>query len=308
MPIALRHRSFAPHERVKVSICSITYNHRDYIEACLEGFLDQACEFRVEIVIHDDASNDGTAAIIRDYAARHPTIIRPILQSENQYSRGVNPYYAHVFPAARGDYIALCDGDDYWSDPAKLARQAAVLDAEPGTVLTYGPVRAISHSGAVIDGYQGGAERDLSPEELKAALPINTLTACFRNIFRNAPAPEFLRNSPIGDLTVWGMLGSRGAGRYLPDLLPANYRMHEGGVMSLMPQRKRLLMTALAQLNLAAHHTGNGDDEAGRRALRSAVRFVNETGLVQFADLDVEGKSPWHLLRLWRENRRRSRG
>lgn len=294
--VALRDRCFDDDVKVCVSICCITFNHREYISACLEGFLDQRCDFRVEIVIHDDASTDGTAEVIRDYAARYPTIFRPILQQENQYSKGVNPYYAYAFPAACGTYIAICDGDDFWADPDKLTRQVAVLDLEPGTVLTYGPVTAFTAEGTVPD-YLGGATRDLTAEELKAATPINTLTTCFRNVFRFAAPPLFLRNSPIGDLTVWGMLGHYGAGRYLPDLLPAHYRMHEGGTLSLLPRQQQLLMTAVAQLNLAGYHSVHGDSIASRRAISQTVSVLAEAGMVELTLFEVLG--------LWRRGRGR---
>jgi glycosyltransferase involved in cell wall biosynthesis len=107
IPRALRDMAFGPDDPVKVSICSITFNHAPFIRDCLEGFLDQVRDFRVEVVIHDDASTDGTADILRDYATRYPQVFRMILQTENQWSKGVNPYYAYVFPQARGEYIAL---------------------------------------------------------------------------------------------------------------------------------------------------------------------------------------------------------
>ena len=86
MTAPLRDREFGKDEPVKVSICAITFNHQDNIVQCLEGFLDQVSDFRIEVLIHDDASTDGTADIIRDYATRYPTIFRTILQTENQYS------------------------------------------------------------------------------------------------------------------------------------------------------------------------------------------------------------------------------
>lgn len=302
MPIALRHKTFTENDPIVVTICCITYNHQAFITDCIEGFLDQECDFRVEVVIHDDASNDGTTKIIKDYAARHPTVIRAILQNENQYSKGVNPYYAYVFPAALGNYIAICDGDDYWSDPAKLARQVAVLDDEQETIITYGPVRAITESGES-DAYCGGAKRNLSQAELKGAHPINTLTTCFRNIYRDAPPPAFLRNSPIGDLTVWGMLGYHGSGRYLADMPPANYRIHEGGVLSLMAPNKQLMMTALAHLNLAAYHNEQSDIDATKQSLIRVMDYINETGIVRFYDVNIDDMSFRNTLRLW--NRRR---
>ena len=265
----LRDRTFSPDDPVRLSICSITFNHAPFIRDCLEGFLDQVCDFRVEVVIHDDASTDGTAEIIRDYANRYPLVFRPILQRDNQFSKGVNPYYAYVFPAARGEYIALCDGDDHWADPGKLAAQVALLDREPGVALTYGRTDALS-DGGLIRGYRGGAERDLSAEELKSCGGINTLTACFRNVF-GGPPPRFLCQSPIGDLTVWAVLGHHGSGRFMPDLPPTVYALHPGGILSQAPRGRQVFMLVIALLNIAAYHAEQGDARASRTCIRKVV-------------------------------------
>ena len=110
--------------------------------------LDQCCDSRVEILTGDDASTDVAAAIIRDHAARYPTIFRTVRMTEDQFSTGVNPFFGHVFPAARGDSIAICDGDDFGADPVKLARQAAMLDAESGIAPRFGRVRGLDETGA----------------------------------------------------------------------------------------------------------------------------------------------------------------
>ena len=276
-PVPLRDRSFVQDQAVKLSICCITFNHAAFIATCLDGFLDQCCDFRVEILIYDDASTDATAAIIRDYAARHPTIFRASLMTENQFSKGVNPYFGHVFPAARGEYIAICDGDDYWADPVKLARQAAVLDAEPGIALTFGPVRGIDEAGADTP-YCGGATRDLTAAELKAAVPINTLTACFRNIFRDAPVPLYVRTATIGDLMVWAMLGYHGSARFLPDLAPAFYRLRSGGLISMQGRDRQIMMTAIAQMHLAGYHLEQNDARAMEAAMVSMAALFNANG------------------------------
>ena len=119
-----------------VSICSITYNHAPYIRQCLDGFLMQNTKFKYEIIIHDDASTDGTAEIIKEYVEKYPNLITPIFQKENQYSKGVRGFYVRfVYPRAKGKYIALCDGDDYWTDPLKLQKQVDFLEANPEYVI-----------------------------------------------------------------------------------------------------------------------------------------------------------------------------
>jgi glycosyltransferase involved in cell wall biosynthesis len=114
-----------------VSICCITYNHEKYIQQCLEGFLIQKTTFLFEILIHDDASTDRTADIIREYETKYPDIIKPIYQTENQYSKGVIVSAVYNWPRAKGKYIALCEGDDYWIDSYKLQKQVDFMEANP---------------------------------------------------------------------------------------------------------------------------------------------------------------------------------
>lgn len=113
-----------------VSVCCITYNHEPYIEDALEGFLIQETDFPFEILIHDDASTDRTADIIREYEATYPSIIKSIFQKENQYSKGKKPSLFN-FERANGQYIAMCEGDDYWVDPCKLQKQISFLENAP---------------------------------------------------------------------------------------------------------------------------------------------------------------------------------
>ena len=273
---ALRHRSFGE-EPVTVSICCIAFNHGPFIAQTLEGFLDQRCDFRVEVVVYDDASSDDTAAVIADYAARYPTIFRTLLRTENLFSKGVNPYFAYVFPAARGEFIAICDGDDYWQDPAKLAIQMAALRDDPGLALTYGTVQGVDEAGTPLP-YAGGVEHDLTPVELKRAPSINTLTAVFRNIFQGKPVPLYIRTATIGDLMVWGMLGHHGAGRFLPGLRPACYRLRAGGLISMQGREQQIMLTAVAQMHLAAWHSDMGDAAAAKDSMRAMAFLYNATG------------------------------
>lgn len=119
-----------------VSICCATYNHKPFIAEAIEGFLMQQTSFPVEILIHDDASTDGTAAIVRSYEARYPWLIRPIYQSENQYSKNV--HVAHLnYARANGNYIALCEGDDAWTNPLKLEKQIGLMGKYPECQISF---------------------------------------------------------------------------------------------------------------------------------------------------------------------------
>ena len=112
-----------------VSVCVQTYQHADYIRDCLDGILMQVTDFPFELLLHDDASVDGTVEICREYAEKYPEIIKPIFQKENKYSQGICPFTEYQIPRARGKYIAFCEGDDYWTDTQKLQKQVEILDA-----------------------------------------------------------------------------------------------------------------------------------------------------------------------------------
>lgn len=131
--------------RPKVSIVMITYNHAHYVRKAIEGVLMQKVNFSYEFLIHDDASTDETANIIREYQKKYPQVIKPIYQTENQYSKGVD-VEKYNYNRARGHYIALCEGDDYWIDEYKLQKQIDFLENNPTYIGVY-------HNVYVIDEY-----------------------------------------------------------------------------------------------------------------------------------------------------------
>jgi Glycosyltransferases involved in cell wall biogenesis len=119
---------------ILVSVSCITFNHEKYIAEALESFIMQKTRFNYEILIHDDASTDRTADIIREYEKKYPDLIKPIYQKENQYSKDVDVDDLNT-ERAEGKYIALCEGDDYWTDPLKLQRQVDYLESHPDCTL-----------------------------------------------------------------------------------------------------------------------------------------------------------------------------
>lgn len=134
-----------------VSIICITYNHEPYIRQCLDGFMMQKTNFPFEVLIHDDASTDKTADIIREYEARYPDVIKPIYQTENQYSKGVKIGLTYLYPNAKGKYIAECEGDDYWTDPLKLQKQVDFLDSNSSCGLVYTNIDTLFQNSKKID-------------------------------------------------------------------------------------------------------------------------------------------------------------
>ena len=130
-----------------VSIACITYNQEKYIHQCLDGFVMQKTNFKIEVVIHDDASTDNTPSIIREYCNNYPDLFVPILQTQNKYKEGKGILVPYVYPKCRGKYIALCEGDDYWTDPYKLQKQVDFLEANPEYGMCYTKVLQYCQSG-----------------------------------------------------------------------------------------------------------------------------------------------------------------
>lgn len=129
---------------IGVSILCLAFNHEEYIRDAIEGFLSQKTTFPIEIIINEDCSTDNTAAIIHEYEVKHPDIIKPIYHKKNVYSQGININVEYMLPLASGKYVALCDGDDYWTDPYKLQKQYDALEASPSCNMCLHRVNDIS--------------------------------------------------------------------------------------------------------------------------------------------------------------------
>jgi len=276
-----------------VTVCCTTYNHESYVREAIESFLVQETEFPFEIIIHDDASTDGTAAIIQEYAEKYPRLIRTIIQTENQYSKAglINPRL--VFPMAAGKYLALCEGDDYWTDRRKLHKQVSFLETNPGYVITYSDCQPFDENG-VVDHDYGGAREDLTATQLKKATPIFTLTSCFRNVIDEVPLD--LMSARYGDLVMWSLLGHHGKGKYLPEVSPSAYRVHDRGLHSSKDDNQRAVMRLITISALYAYYVRIGDKEIARffksRMFMTLLHTMGFGFLYRFAKM---------LLRSWRK-------
>jgi glycosyltransferase involved in cell wall biosynthesis len=149
----------------KVSIVATTHNQEGYVRQAFDSFLAQQTNFPVEIVVADDASTDSTPSIIREYTSRYPHMFRPIFRPENL---GLNRNMTGALSAARGEYVALCEADDYWTDPLKLSRQVAYLDRHPETTVCFHPVRVVWE-----DGY--AKDSTFPPPHLRGNLSVDAL-------------------------------------------------------------------------------------------------------------------------------------
>ena len=201
-----------------VSICCITYNHKEYIRDALDGFLSQRTDFPYEILINDDASTDGTADIIREYEQKYPEKIRALLQTENQYSKGItNPSGAFNFPRVRGRYVAMCEGDDYWIDPEKLQKQVDYMEAHPDCSLCFHSARIITVDGSLSDKRMRPypESRIVSPSEIVDKPQGYAMASMmFRSeIIRKLP--KYYVNCPVGDTPLQLMAAATGYGYYM---------------------------------------------------------------------------------------------
>jgi glycosyltransferase involved in cell wall biosynthesis len=120
-----------------VSVSCLVYNHEPYLRQCLDGFVMQKTNFPFEVIVHDDASTDRSADIIREYVKKYPDLFVPVYQTENQYSKGIGVSVNHIYPKIRGKYMAKCEGDDYWIDPLKLQKQVNFLEKHEDYALVF---------------------------------------------------------------------------------------------------------------------------------------------------------------------------
>ena len=222
-----------------VSVSCITFNHAPYIRACLDGFLMQKTSFVFEILIHDDCSTDGTREIIEEYSKKYPDIIFPIFQTENQYSKGVRGMMARFnFPRSRGKYIALCEGDDYWSDPYKLQRQVDFLEANTDFSICFHNMKILNESNPSAIEFTNSKDQESVSSILDLASKGNfmfTASVVFKK--PKDGFPNWLTDLPIGDYAIHLFNAQFGKIKFLDQVMGV-YRIHAGGVWGSFSKEK----------------------------------------------------------------------
>lgn len=208
-------------EEITVSIICLTYNHSHYIKNALDGFLMQKTNFKYEIIVHDDASTDATADIIREYEKKYPERIKPIYQSENQYSKRVGILKTYVYPVIKGKYVAICEGDDFWIDENKLQRQVDFLEKHP-------EYTACVHAHRQMD-MRDNTVKDIhafdysctvtTPQIIKGDgnLFATNSTMCKAEVLFNIP--PFRENSPAGDYPMMIQMAFFGKVYYFDEVM-----------------------------------------------------------------------------------------
>ena len=218
-------------ETTAVSICCMTYNQVDYLKDAIDSFLKQKTDFPFEIIVHDDASTDGSADLLLDYQKKYPNIIKLILQKKNIYQAGGKPFN-EIFSVSKGQFLALCEGDDYWRDEYKLQKQYEFMRNKPKTAITY-------HKSIIVEDFietdrfalEEKSYRNYSSDELlKGKGAISTQTVMISN--KILPLPEEYFYVTNEDSFLFLLAGLIGDGEFIDSIKPSAYRVHNGGVWS----------------------------------------------------------------------------
>ena len=262
----------------EVSICCITYNHEKFIEKTINSFLNQKTTFPYEIIVGEDGGTDNTRLILEQISQKYPGRIK-ILPS--QPNMGMHRNFIRTVEASNGRYIALCEGDDYWTDSEKLQKQWQYLENHTECVVTHSNVQGVRDDCIDLN-YVGGAKSDLTPVQLMISTPLNSLTVMFRNLIKELPN-EILAAEHC-DLFMWSLLGNYGSSHYMPSILPSIYNIHDGGVHSKKSQIEKIFMRLKTSYSLYLYYSRIQKNELANYFLKSVENdfsiVKNDDGLL----------------------------
>lgn len=227
-----------------VSVCMITYNHEAFISEAIESVLMQQTDFPFELIIGEDISPDHTRSICEAYQAKYPDVVR-LLPSEKNI--GLQQNFIEVLFSVRGKYIALLDGDDFWTDPHKLQKQVDFLEKNEAYGMVFHNVHLLKHgqmSGLV---YPEGRKETISIADILNHDYTQTCATLFRaEPLKKVPYADALQWI-YNDITLFALVLSDGSlARYMPETM-STYRVHAGGVWSMVNIRKKYFMSHIAE-------------------------------------------------------------
>ncbi len=210
-----------------VTIHCLVYNHEPYLRQCLDGFVMQKTNFRFEAIVHDDASTDNSAEIIKEYAENYPDIIVPIFEKENQYSKHDGSLDRIMLSHMRGKYMAFCEGDDYWIDPYKLQKQYNIFENDKSIELCYSRSRIYYESTHSFANYLNADKGPTDFESIMFREPAITLTSfiktdSYKDYWKEIDPSE--KEWLMGDTPLFLWLSQKGKVTLLDDIT-AVYRM-----------------------------------------------------------------------------------
>ena len=235
-------------ENVTISIVCDVFNHEPYLRQCLDGFVMQKTDFPFEILINDDASTDKSVDIIKEYVSKYPSLFKPIYQSENQFSQGVGIWSNIQFPRATGKYIAICEGDDFWTNPLKLQKQVDILEADESLMACCTNSSLVDKEGTLIE---EKLSRPVVPDNREGKYTLReffeqnhtypTASMVFRRTHFDEICEKFrkTRNPFLGDWTLWIAILCFGNMYYLDEVTCA-YRINPTSVTHSKVDERRL--------------------------------------------------------------------
>jgi glycosyltransferase involved in cell wall biosynthesis len=241
---------------MKVSVSIITYNHEPFIAQAIESALAQEVEFDYEILIGEDQSSDRTREIVCDYAARRPDRIRLLLHNhpKDHVRLNGNRNFVNNILNARGQYIALLDGDDYWTDPLKLQKQATFLDLHKECCACFHNVRVLHEGAPEHDRIFHPAPLEKSSFGLSDIVSTHFIPTCstmFRNGLRSS-FPDWFYQLSMGDWPLHVLNAEHGLYGYIDEVMAA-YRVHSAGLWSGSNQVKMFQSTIEAAKIIKAY-------------------------------------------------------
>ena len=245
-----------------VTVLVMTYNHAPYIRQALDSALAQRFDGTMEILVSEDCSTDGTREIVQEYAERRPDLLRLLLSERNLRS---NEVVARGFRAARGRYLALLDGDDFWTDPEKLQLQADLLDSEPGVALCFHNVEVVGPDTGSERSFWNRADQPARAtlQDLLAGNFLATSSVMYRRGLVEALPGWYEDFFPVTDWPLHVFYAEHGEIAYLDCALGA-YRLHEGGWFSGRSEQEKLRLNADFYRRMRAGSGGRLRRELGR--------------------------------------------
>ncbi len=274
-------------QKIAVSIICNTYNHEKYIKDALDGFVKQKVNFNYEVLIHDDASTDNTPQIIKEYVHRYPNLIKPIYQSENQYSKKQGIVYDIQFQRAIGKYIAICEGDDYWIDNYKLQKQYDALEKNPNVdICATAAIKVKSETKKIISRFAPKSkDMIIIPEDviLGGGGYVATNSLMYRrNIDCNKPK---FRKNLMYDYTLQILGSLRGGMLYLNDTTAAYRSMSKGSWTSKMKQNKELAVNWTNRVNRMLEELNEETHGAYVSVIKERIRRNEFLNLYRIGDV-----------------------
>ena len=259
-----------------VSVIVLTFEHKNFIKSCLDSILHQKTDFPFEILLGEDASTDGTREICVEYAKKYSDKIRLFLHHPNNKIKVLNTTTGnfnalYTLFSAKGEFLAFCEGDDYWNDPLKLQKQYDFMKMNPKFSVCYHNYKIVnSKNKYIISKKASPLKEDLRSSELTLAFrhPA-TLTIFIRKQVVTKVPKEITKVLAI-DVFLNSLLGQFGSGKYLNHVLPSSYRVHDGGLWSNMSIGPKLIAKINTNNHLSLYY-----DRIGNKKISKLLRKHN---------------------------------